>query len=70
MCEYCGLESLAIEFYEYFSNDKTLEMKINKKSELTIEYDAYSNDSSFSVYRNINFCPMCGRNLKCEEMQL
>lgn len=68
MCDYCDLESLAIEFYDNISNDEILEMKINKKAELTIEYDAYSNDSSFSVYRNINFCPMCGRNLKCKEV--
>ena len=32
-------------------------------NQLSIGYEAYSCDSSFSIDTTINFCPMCGRNL-------
>ena len=36
--------------------------KING-NQLEIGYSAYSNDSSFDIDMEINFCPICGRNL-------
>jgi hypothetical protein len=34
------------------------------KNILSIDYDAYSSDSSFEEELEINYCPICGRKLE------
>lgn len=42
--------------------DATLNGEIEKNL-LTLKYDAYSGDSSFSETFEINYCPFCGERL-------
>lgn len=55
MCPYCKGKCIDSEYIDIRidSNNKTM----------TIDYDAYSCDSSFNIDVKINYCPMCGRKL-------
>lgn len=54
-CKYCQ----SIKPHLIFTNpDITVE-----GTELVVRYDAYSVDSSFNEWININYCPMCGHKL-------
>jgi len=62
-CKYCETKELGYGKSLDFENP---DVCINYDNTLAIDYDAYSTDSSFREYAKINYCPMCGRNLKEE----
>jgi hypothetical protein len=56
MCDFCEKdERLDTEWH-------CLTVKI-EGTRLSIDYDAYSSDSSFITDVPINYCPMCGKEL-------
>lgn len=66
-CSYCTGEkpiTLIEDRGHYYANE-VLEIFISK-NRLESYYSAYSNDSSFDGYAEINYCPMCGRKLERE----
>ena len=58
MCDFCKNEK---RIYDDF-----VKMKI-KGDKLTIDYDAYSTDSSFETEVEIKYCMFCGTKLKKTE---
>jgi rRNA maturation endonuclease Nob1 len=56
MCKFC-------EEREDISELPSLTISISSKY-LDIYYDAYSCDSSFHEYIEINYCPKCGKKIK------
>ncbi len=60
MCNFCKPKE---EIKKKESLSLILEMILVDK-DLKLTYDAYSCDSSFQEYIEINYCPMCGKKLE------
>lgn len=57
MCKYCKSQT------KLETEDTSLKVKV-QNSMLTLEYEAYSVDSSFDIDIKIKYCPMCGIKLE------
>ena len=64
-CSYCaGEPKTPMEIHCDDSIDLDLFISGNR---IAANYIAYSIDSSFEAYAEINYCPMCGMNLRESE---
>ena len=66
-CNYCVDVTFGNDNIESESLDIKLvpiKTELGTKLAMYLDYNAYSLDSSFEEIVKINFCPMCGRELK------
>lgn len=68
MCDFCEKKKVDIGFIKKkeHKNDSFFDSVsvVIKNDQLIIDYNAYSSDSDLYEEVKINFCPMCGRDLR------
>lgn len=68
MCDFCEKKEVDMGFIKKkeHKNDSLFGSVsvVIKKDQLVIDYNAYSCDSDLYEEVKINFCPMCGRDLR------
>ena len=64
MCKYCGKSPNETDFEALYDNDFGTYILIDRDMEQLVF--SYNDVEDFEI--DINYCPMCGRNLKEEEL--
>ena len=63
MCEYCD-EMKSIYWNDDYRKSSVREVYIEPDKTLTITANASYDEDNYSINIKINYCPMCGRELK------